>query len=100
MKFTEFSCDQLKFSRHALEQMFARKINPGDIRKCLEQSEIIDDYPEDTPYPSRLLLGFIKDRPIHLVLAINELEKICILVTTYEPDKKLWGPDFKKRKML
>lgn len=100
MNNTAFACDGLKFSRHAIEQMFTRGINPTEVRKCLEQHEIIEDYPEDTPYPSKLLLCFIGARPIHLVIAINELEKTCILVTAYEPDKELWSDDFKKRKML
>ena len=52
-------CDAISFSRHALQRMFERAISPDEIRKALANGETVADYPEDTPYPSRLILGIV-----------------------------------------
>lgn len=59
--------------------------------------EIIEEYPEDYPYPSRLILGMtIKYRFLHVAVGIGE-RKIW-LITAYEPDPGQWEDGFKKRK--
>ena len=57
---------------------------------------MIEDYPDDVPYPSALVLGWINQQPIHVVAATTPREKIVI--TVYEPDPTRWEPDFKRRK--
>jgi hypothetical protein len=44
------------------------------------------------------MLGFTGGRPIHIVVAYDEDEKRCILITVYEPDPEIWDSDFKKRR--
>ena len=61
--------------------------------------ERIADYPDDTPYPSVLLLGFIDTRPLHVVVAVDRTQGVCYVVTAYEPDLTLWEPDFKTRRL-
>jgi hypothetical protein len=58
----------------------------------------VEDYPDDTPYPSRLVLGWSSSRPIHVVVADNVDEQENIVITVYEPDLLEWEPDFKRRK--
>jgi hypothetical protein len=53
-------------------------------------------YPDDKPYPSRLLLGWVESRPIHVVTATAEHEIIVIRV--YEPDPSLWEPGCERRR--
>jgi hypothetical protein len=48
------------------------------------------------PYPSTLVLGWVGDRPVHVVAASAPAERIVI--TVYEPDLARWEPGFKKRK--
>ncbi len=43
------------FSRHAISQMFDRGISVDDIEKTITHGEIIEAYPDDKPYPSRLM---------------------------------------------
>jgi len=38
--------------------MFQRSISPETIHMIIENSEIIMSYPDDTPHPGVLLLGF------------------------------------------
>ena len=78
--------------------MFERQITEEDVRNVLNNGIIIEDYPDDRPYPSKLLLGWCEIRPIHIVVAYNENDNEDIIVTVYEPDNTLWMPDFRRRK--
>lgn len=90
-------CAELYFTRHAVQQMFARSISDQDIASVVQLGEVISEYPDDRPYPSYLIFRYIGFRPIHVVIAINPDDKSCIIVTAYEPSSGLWGPDFKTR---
>jgi hypothetical protein len=59
---------------------------------------LIEDYPTDTPYPSRLILGWVGARPLHVVAADNAAAQETIIVTVYEPDPLLWHPGFRQRR--
>ena len=89
---------KLTFRIHAIQRMFERQISPEDVRFVVESGETIQEYPDDTPYPSRLVLGWKLQRPIHVVVADNEADNEKIIVTVYEPDHTQWTDDFKRRK--
>lgn len=86
----------LVYRVHAVQRMFERGIYEEDVSLVLRTGETIEDYPDDSPYPSRLTLGWVGRRPIHLVTATSERE--IIVVTVYEPNPLRWLPGFKKRK--
>jgi hypothetical protein len=48
--------------------MFQRRISAEDIRELLESGTIIEDYPDDTPYPSCLVSGKVSGRALHCVV--------------------------------
>jgi len=77
--------------------MFQRKITGEDVRGVPANGEVIEDYPNDTPYPSRLLLGWTGTRPLHVVAADNAVGNEIIIVTAYEPDPLRWSADWKTR---
>jgi hypothetical protein len=87
---------ELQFTRHAVARMAERKISTADVRSIISEGNIIKEYPEDTPYPSKLLLGFSNDKPIHVVL--SELDEKYIIISAYQPDVNIWESDFKRRK--
>jgi hypothetical protein len=91
-------CDHIVFSDHAITQMFKRSISVDDVGTIIEIGEVIQDYPDDKPYPSFLILGYVNDRPLHIVMAKNDLVNTCIIVTTYEPSPDLWNSDYKTKK--
>jgi len=66
-------------------------------RSILEKGETIERYPDDTPYPSRLILGWLEKRPIHVVVADNTSDNETIVITVYDPDQDMWSSDFKRR---
>ena len=69
----------------------------GKVRYVLETGEVIEDYAEDSPYPSRLILGCYKGRLIHVVAANNFIDEEIVVITVYEPDPSEWDLDCKKR---
>ena len=85
------------FRTHAIQRMFQRRVDEKDVRSVLETGEIIEVYPEDTPYPSRLILGWLESRPLHVVAADNIADNETIVVTVYEPQQDKWSPNFKRR---
>lgn len=88
----------LVYRVHAIERMVEREISADDVRAVVEQGKEIESYPGDSPYPSRLLLGWHGMRPIHVVAADNAADNETIIVTAYEPHPDVWEPGFEKRK--
>lgn len=89
---------RLVFRVHAIQRMYQRVISEVEVRHVIETGETIEDYPDDSPYPSRLVLGWSGSRPIHVVVADNVDDQENIVITVYEPDPTEWEPDFKRRK--
>jgi len=90
------SSERLIFRVHAIQRMAQRGISVGDVRCILETGQVIEDYPNDFPYPSALVLGWIDGRAMHVVAATTPSEKIVI--TVYEPGPSRWEADWKRRK--
>ena len=88
----------LVFRVHAVQRMFRRQIGLEDVRYALETGEIIQDYPEDKPYPSRLVLGWCGSTPIHVVAADSTEGDETFVITVYEPTLELWKPDFREKR--
>ncbi len=87
------------FRVHAIERMFERNIDLDDIEQVGKNFEIIEEYPNDFPFPSCLVLGINKsNRPIHVVFSVNHKDKTVIIVTAYKPNKDKWEDNFKRRK--
>ncbi len=91
-------CKYLKFTGHAIRQMFQRQITKDDVRYIVHHGEVINNYPDDKPFPSKLLLGFSRKQPVHVVLAYDITDETCYVITAYTPDSKLWTDDYKRRK--
>jgi hypothetical protein len=80
--------------------MFIRGLKGKDVLEVVRQGEVIINYPDDTPYPSYLILGFTRGGPVHVVFAFDEQQKTGIIVTAYVPDAKIWTDNFKRRRAL
>ncbi|HKV47172.1 MAG TPA: DUF4258 domain-containing protein [Candidatus Acidoferrales bacterium] len=50
---------------HAVQRMAERGFEEEDISRALHEGKEIESYPHDNPYPSRLLLAWVKGRPAH-----------------------------------
>jgi hypothetical protein len=88
----------LVFRVHALHRMFERRFSIDDIKAVIASAETIEAYPDARPYPSRLVLGWRGERPVHVVLADNLSDNEIVVITVYEPDPDLWEADFRRRR--
>jgi hypothetical protein len=78
--------------------MFERAIGQPEVIEVINSGEIIAEYPDDEPFPSFLILGFVRSRPLHVVAAVEDETKDCYIITAYDPDPALWEEDFKTRR--
>ena len=89
--------DTVFVTAHAAERFRQRGIRISDIRNAVNSGEIIEQYPEDYPYPSCLILGrTVLGEIIHAVL--SDEGNSSRIITAYFPDSDKWSEDFKTRR--
>ena len=83
--------NRIRITDHADEEAQADRLSFDEIYFSVLQGEIIEDYPDDTPYPSCLIYGdtFGGD-PVHSVWAYNQDNQWAVLITVYRPDPERW----------
>ncbi len=89
--------ENIEITLHAAKRLEQRGITTSDIISCIVAGEIIEQYPDDYPFPSCLILGIsVKKQYMHIVVGSNS--ETLWIVTAYYPDREKWEPDFKTRK--
>lgn len=88
--------ENMVLTQHSRKRFSERGIKIQDITNAIETGEIIEDYPEDYPFPSCLILGKSGEVNIHIVASINA--DMIYLITAYIPNPDKWEDDFKTRK--
>lgn len=82
---------------HAAKRLEQRGISLKEVMDCIMTGEIIEQYPNDYPYPSCLALGNKNtSKPLHAVIGTNG-EQLWI-VTAYYPAREKWHDDLKTRR--
>lgn len=96
-----FESDSVFYTRHAKLEMEIEELGrifDHEVYEAVCSGEVIEEYPEDKPYPSILIFGRTAlGRPLHIVCAYNEEENQAIVITVYQPDPELWI-EYKRRK--
>ena len=91
----------VNFKKHALVRIIERKISILEVEEALANCNIIESYKEDKPFPSYLVLGYTKDkRSLHILVALDKMERYIWIITVYEPDHSKWFTQMTKRKKL
>jgi len=81
--------------------MAMRRILFSEVQHVVDNGEIIETYPDDTPLPSRLMMAFCGKRPIHVVCANHPSDPgDTHIITVYEPKKEEWDESFRIRRRL
>ncbi len=88
----------IEWLKHSLERMMERSITRSEVKDVLLFGEIIEEYPEDKPFPSALFFGMVGDKPLHVVASWDSAGKLCFIITAYVPDLTHFDTDFKTRK--
>ena len=91
--------NRVTFRIHALRRMFQRQVDVDDVLHVLRTGEVIEDYSDDTPYPSCLLMGSSGGRVLHVVAARNQEESETTVITVYEPDPEKWDFELRRRRL-
>lgn len=86
---------EILISHHARVRMFERNISTDDLITIISTGEIIEDYPEDEPCPSVLMIGLINAVAYHTVIAICT-DHIRV-ITVYIPEEDKWI-EYRKRR--
>jgi hypothetical protein len=96
-----FDAGRVLYSSHARREMREEEFGPISDREVYEaacNTEILETYLDDVPYPSVLILGMTAvNRPLHAVCAYDADADRAIIVTVYQPDPSRWE-DFRRRK--
>lgn len=89
--------DNIEITLHAAKRLEQRGILLKDIIECIKSGEIIEQYPDDYPFPSCLILGMsFEQKQLHVVVGSNMVT--LWIVTAYFPDLQKWESDLKTRK--
>ena len=73
------------------------EIITDEVIEAVYNGKIIEEYPDDYPYPSCLILGTtFNKRFLHVVTGITDAK--LWIITVYEPNPDKWNNDFTMRK--
>lgn len=82
----------IRWTTHALKRILQRGISQSEVISAVQCGKIIEEYPNDYPYPSCLILG----NGLHVVCGVCESD--VWIITAYRPDPEEWTEGFEKRK--
>ncbi len=88
----------IQWQRHALERMGQRGIQRDNVIDTIINGEVIQEYFTDRPFPSSLILGWVKTMPLHVVVSYNAKLKTIYIITVYEPTLDHFEADYKTRR--
>ena len=89
--------DMVFATQHAMERFRQRGIKPLDIRCAVNNGEVIEQYPDDFPFPSCLIRGTDETGRI-LHICMSDEGSSSRIITAYVPDPEKWDETLTKRK--
>ena len=82
-------------TKHARLRMAENDVYTSDLEKAILGGDIIEEYPDDSPCPSVLMLGVVNNSPVHIVIGV------CVdhlrIITIYNPSEEKWINSRKRR---
>lgn len=89
--------ESIYWTTHVAQRLIKRRISPDEVIEALMNGRIIEEYPDDYPFPSCLILGCtLKKRSLHVVCSI--VSECLTIITAYQPDPNKWDDTFSKRR--
>ncbi len=89
---------KIRWTNHILTRLLQRGIMLADVENAVMHGEIIEQYPDDYPNPSCLILGAATaDRKLHVVCGSDGT--LLWMITAYYPVVDRWEKDFRKRRI-
>lgn len=93
------ACDnrRILWSIHVLTRLQERGIYQDDVVNAIHTGEIIEQYPDDKPEPSCLVLGLsVNGKPLHVVCSFYD--SYITMITAYFPTSDKFHEDNRTRK--
>lgn len=87
--------ETIMLTQHVVKRCQERGIAYAELKSAVDHGEIIEQYSDDHPYPSCLLLG---SGPLHVVAGVGEGR--LWIITAYRPSPDKWESDWKTRKAV
>ena len=97
-KFKDLCSDEtIVITQHANRRFQEREISLDDIETAIFSGKIIEEYPDDKPFPSCLIFGkSSRNLPLHIVASTDG--EFLYIITAYYPKAEKWKDDFMTRK--
>lgn len=89
---------KIQWHQHALVRCMERDISRLEVIRAILHGERIEDYPNDFPHASCLLLRIEANRPPHVVASADPGSDIAHIITAYRPDAMHFELDWKTRR--
>ena len=89
--------ETIVMTNHVLNRCIERNITYDDIKNAINNGQIIENYPEDYPHPSCLIVGIsLSQQYLHVVVGLTDTH--LWIITAYYPDKDRWCNNMTIRK--
>ena len=89
--------NKLQWTNHILVRLLQRNIKITDVKEAILSGKIIEEYPDDYPHPSCLILGITLNKQfLHIVCGIDK--NLLWLITAYKPSVNEWDKTFTQRR--
>lgn len=89
--------NKLQWTNHILVRLLQRNIKITDVKEAILSGKIIEEYPDDYPHPSCLILCITLNKQfLHIVCGIDK--NLLWLITAYKPSINEWDETFTKRR--
>lgn len=99
LKQIQVLCSQhkIRWTAHIVSRLIQRGISQSDVENAIKNGRIIEQYPDDYPVPSCLVLGTsINGKMLHVCCSSDG--NYVWMITAYFPDSESWNETFDKRK--
>ena len=91
--------ESIKATQHFMNRVLKRGIEYDSVICVIMNGDLIEHYPDDYPYPSGLIFGYVDSHnPLHVVVGLGD--DAIYLITAYRPSADKWESDFKTRKVV
>ncbi len=88
--------ETIVLTQHSRRRFMERGILLEDVENVLNNGSIIEEYPDDYPFPSCLILGNSNEKNLHVCASLDD--GYIYIITAYIPDSTRWESDLKTRK--
>jgi len=94
---SEIESRRYQISLHADDERLADGLMIVEIESVLADCQVIETYPEDPRGEICLALGFVKNKPVHLVCGRNRAGHL-VLITVYIPSMPKWKDPYTRNR--